>query len=396
MTALFQTHPLGRLTLANRIVMAPMTRSRNPDCIANTQTALYYSQRATAGLIVSEGTPISPEGQGYIGVPGIWSPEQVAGWQWVTDAVHGSGGVIFAQLWHVGRMSHSSLQPNQGMPVSSTNKAPAHSEKSMAFIYLEDGSAGFADPTPPRPLRTEEVARVINDYVLAAQNAIEAGFDGIEIHAANGYLIEQFINPVLNDRTDIYGGTLENRTRFLFETVDAISSAIGADRVGIRLAPNNRQFDMPEYPENEATYLYIGEELSKRGLAYIHLNDNFALGISVISDAYLQAFRKVYSGTLILAGAMTKERAQRLIADGTIDLAAFGQPFISNPDLVERLRNDRPLAKPDRATYYGGNEKGYTDYPSACRLVRFHHLAPGGHGRVGDTAQNTFGTDNQK
>lgn len=364
MTALFRTHPLGRLTLSNRIVMAPMTRSRNPDYVANTQTALYYSQRASAGLIVSEGTPISPEGQGYISVPGIWSKEQVAGWKLVTDAVHKAGGAMFAQIWHVGRMSHSTLQPNGGAPVSSTNKAPEANPKNRAFVKHPDGSEGFEDPTPPRALETDEIARVLNDYVVAAKNAIEAGFDGVEIHSANGYLIEQFINPLVNDRTDRYGGSLENRTRLLFEVVDAVSNAIGADRVGIRLSPNNRQHDMPEYPENEATYLYIAKGLATRGLAYVHLNDNFALGVSVISEDYLREFRKVYPGTLILAGAMTQERAERLIDSGTLDLAAFGQPFISNPDLVERLRKGHPLAEPERATYYGGDQHGYTDYPT--------------------------------
>lgn len=364
-TRLFQASPLGRITLANRIVMAPMTRSRNPDYVANAQTARYYSQRASAGLIVSEGTPISPEGQGYIGVPGIWSPEQVAGWRLVTDAVHAAGGAMFAQIWHVGRMSHASLQPNHGAPVSSTDQAPAESPKNRAYIYLDDGSAGFGDPTPPRRLGSEEIARVVQDYVQAGQNAIAAGFDGIEIHAANGYLIEQFINPLVNDRSDRYGGSLENRTRLLFEVVDALAEAIGADRVGIRLSPNNRQHDMPEYPDNEATYLYIAKALSARGLAYIHLNDNFALGHSVISTAFLQAFRQAYAGCVILAGAMTQERAEQLLAEGLIDLAAFGQPFISNPDLVARLRDQLPLTPPERATYYGGDEKGYTDYPTA-------------------------------
>lgn len=362
MSSLFQTHKLGKVTLSNRIVMPPMTRSRNKDYIANEQTAEYYGQRASAGLIISEGTPISPEGQGYVDVPGMWSEEQVAGWKLVTDAVHENGGVMFAQIWHVGRMSHSSLQPNGGKPVSSTNKAPAQDPKNRAFIYYEDGTSGFDDPTPPRALETTEIKRVISDYVTAAVNAVNAGFDGVEIHSANGYLIEQFINPLINDRTDNYGGSLENRTRILFEIVDAISNAIGEERVGIRLSPNNRQHDMPAYPENESTYLFIAKELSNRNLAYIHLNDNFALGSSVISEEFLRQFRKVYPGTIILAGGMTKDRAEKLVSEKIIDLAAFGQPFISNPDLVERLRNNYPLTTPDRATYYGGDSKGYTDY----------------------------------
>jgi 2,4-dienoyl-CoA reductase-like NADH-dependent reductase (Old Yellow Enzyme family) len=233
----------------------------------------------------------------------------------------------------------------------------------MAFVYLADGTPGFADPTTPRALSTAEVSRVVNDFVKAAVNAIEAGFDGIEIHAANGYLFEQFINPLINDRTDRYGGSLENRVRFLLDTVDAIAAAIGAARVGVRLAPNNRQFDMPAYADNEATYLHIARELSRRGIVYVHLNDNHAHGVSVIGEPFLRDFRQAFSGTLILAGSMTKARAERLVEDGLIDLAAFGQPFISNPDLVARLRKDIALTPPDRATYYGGGAEGYTDYP---------------------------------
>ncbi|TYL41423.1 alkene reductase [Dickeya sp. ws52] len=365
MSKLYETYQLGTYRLQNHVAMAPMTRARNANLIANEQTALYYRQRAATGLIVSEGTPVSPEGQGYIAVPGIWSDEQVTGWKLVTNAVHEEGGVIFAQIWHVGRMSHTSLQPEHGAPVSSSNKAPAKSPKTMAFINNEDGTQGFADPSEPRALETDEVARVTQDFVKAAKNAIAAGFDGIEIHAANGYLFEQFINPVINDRCDQYGGTLENRIRFLLETVDAVSDAIGPDKVGIRLAPNNRVFDMPAYPESEATYLVIAQELSKRHLAYVHLNDNFSSGSSDISEAYLREFRKAYTGTLILAGRMTKERAESLIDEGVVDMAAFGQPFIANPDLVERLQKGLPLATPNRATYYGGGSEGYTDYPKA-------------------------------
>ncbi|MBP6019715.1 MAG: alkene reductase [Burkholderiaceae bacterium] len=362
MSKLFNPYNLDSQLLRNRIVMAPMTRARRPDCIADELTALYYRQRAGAGLVVTEGTPVSPEAQGYIGVPGIWSKPQVDGWKLVTDAVHEEGGKIFAQLWHVGRMSHTSLQPNGGLPVSSSNKTPAKDPKNMAFINLADGSQSFADPSTPRPLKTEEVARVVQDFVNAAVNAMETGFDGIEIHAANGYLFEQFLNPLINDRTDGYGGSLENRARFMLRTVDGISAHIGADRVGIRLAPHNRQFDMPEYPENEASYLYLAEELSRRKIAYVHLNDNYALGTSVIGEAFLAQFRRTYTGTLILAGGMTRERALRLVKEDLIDLAAFGQPFIANPDLVERLQNEWPLITPDRATYYGGHSEGYTDY----------------------------------
>ena len=363
MTDLFQSYGFKGHRLSNRLVMAPMTRARRPDYVPNAETALYYSQRASAGLIVSEGTPVSPEGQGYINVPGIWSADQVAGWRLVTDAVHEEGGTIFAQLWHVGRMSHVSLQPDGRQPVSSTNK-PAPDPKSMAFVFLEVGSTGFAEPSVPRPLETEEVARVVLDFVRGARNAVEAGFDGVELHSANGYLFEQFLNPILNDRTDRYGGSLENRARIVLETVDAMIAAIGADRVGIRLAPFNQQFDMPVYDDDGETYLYLGRELAKRGIAYVHLNDNWAAGRSVVGEDFLRRFREAFDGTIILAGAMTLERGRRLVDEGMIDLPAFGQPFIANPDLVERLRTGAPIATPDRATYYGGGSAGYIDYPA--------------------------------
>ncbi len=363
MTDLFEPYAFAGHRLGNRISMAPMTRARRPDYIADAETASYYRQRASAGLIISEGTPVSAEGQGYINVPGIWSPEQVAGWELVTDAVHQEGATIFAQLWHVGRMSHVSLQPNGGQPVSSTN-TPARDPKSMAFVFRDDGSTGMVEPSVPRPLESSEVARVVEDFVRGARNARDAGFDGIELHAANGYLFEQFLNPVLNDRTDQYGGSIENRTRIVLETVDAIIEAIGAERVGIRLAPFNQQFDMPVYDDGGETYLFLARELTKRGIAYVHLNDNWAAGRSVIGEAFLRQFRDAFDGTLILAGAMTIERAQRLVDEGLIDLPAFGQPFIANPDLVERLRRGAPLARSDRDTWYGGGSAGYTDYPA--------------------------------
>ena len=363
--ALFRPFDLAGTALRNRIAMAPMTRARNPGTVANDLTAQYYRQRASAGLIISEGTPVSPQGQGYIDVPGVWSAEQVAGWKIVTDAVHAEQGTIFAQLWHVGRMSHQSLQPDGGQPVSASARAVAHDPRSFAFVYLDDGSRGPAHPTPPRALRTDEVPGIVGDFVRGAENAIAAGFDGIELHAANGYLFEQFLNPHTNDRQDAYGGSLANRARLILETVDAMTARIGAHRVGVRLAPNSQVFDMPAYPENEASYLYLAKELGMRGLAYVHLNDNLRHGESVLGDGFLQQFRQAYGGTLILAGGMTRERALELVEAGTIDLAAFGQPFIANPDLVERLQRGIALATPDRTTYYGGGKEGYLDYPAA-------------------------------
>ena len=314
--------------------------------------------------VVTEGTPISPEGQGYINVPGIWSAEQAQGWKLVTDAVHEAGGAIFAQLWHVGRMSHTSLQPNGAAPVSSTT-TPVRNPKFQVFTFKDDGSEGFVEPSVPRALETEEVARVTADFVQGARNADVAGFDGVELHAANGYLFEQFLNPILNDRTDRYGGSVENRTRFTLETIDALIDVLGAERVGIRLSPHNQQFDMQDYDGVEETYFYLADELAKRKVAYVHLNDNWAAGRSVIDNAFLAKFRERFPGTIILAGAMTFERAEQLVDAGIINLPAFGQPYIANPDLVERYRDDVDLAKPDRDTFYGGGSEGYVDYPRA-------------------------------
>jgi N-ethylmaleimide reductase len=367
MTSLFSPYQMAGTALANRIVMAPMTRSRNPDLIANALTAQYYAQRASAGLIVTEGTPVTPAGQGYIGVPGIWSAEQASGWKLVTDAVHAEGGRIFAQIWHVGRMSHSSLQPDGGAPVSASAVPVAESPYSFAFITLPDGTPGRAPPTPPRALGTDEVTQLVQTFADAGANAVAAGFDGIEIHAANGYLFEQFLNPNVNQRTDQYGGSRENRLRFTLEVVDALVARIGADKVGIRLAPNGFVFDMQPYDDNAATYLQLARELDARGIAYLHLSDN-GTGDGqphAISNAMLADFRAAFRPTIILAGKMTQARAQQLIDDGLIDLAGFGQPFISNPDLVARLRDGIALTEPDRETYYGGDARGYTDYPTA-------------------------------
>lgn len=367
MSTLFTPYPMAGTALANRIVMAPMTRSRNPDLVANALTAQYYAQRASAGLIVTEGTPVTPSGQGYAGVPGIWSAEQVAGWRQVTTAVHARGGRIFAQIWHVGRMSHSSLQPDGGAPWSASAVAVADSPYSMAFITLPDGSTARVAPTPPRALDTEQVQQLVQVFADAGANAIAAGFDGVEIHAANGYLFEQFLNPNVNQRSDQYGGSRDNRLRFTLEVVDALVERIGADKVGIRLSPNGFVFDMQPYADNTDTYLQLSRELDARGIAFVHLSDN-GTGDGAphaINDELLGQIRRAYTGTLILAGKMTKARAQALIDAGLIDLAGFGQPFISNPDLVARLRDDLPLAEPDRNTYYGGDAHGYTDYPKA-------------------------------
>ncbi|MEZ7829609.1 alkene reductase [Brachymonas denitrificans] len=366
MPQLFDTYPLAGRTLPNRIVMAPMTRARSPSHVPDELLATYYSQRASAGLIVTEGVPISPAAHGVLYVPGLYTPAQIAGWRTVTEAVHAEGGTIFAQLWHVGRASHASLQPNGQAPLSSTSQA---SDKIMTFALDAEGKPGFVPATPPRAMTTAEVQQTVQDFAQAAANAIEAGFDGIEIHSANGYLLEQFLNPHVNDRTDQYGAdTLENRCRFVLEVVDAIIERIGAQRTGIRFSPWGNFNDMPPYDETAQTYLYLAGEMANREVAYIHLMDQH-LGqgredVSGINLDFLQLMRAAYPrGALILAGNMTLETGNRLLEAGVLDLVGFGQPFISNPDLVARLRNGWPLAQPDRKTYYGGGAEGYTDYP---------------------------------
>jgi len=370
MIDLFAPYALKGLTLTNRFVMAPMTRSRAPEDIATEQIALHYTQRGTAGLIVSEGTPISREGQGYLFNPGIFTSAQIKGWKLVTDSVRSVGGRMFAQLWHVGRVSHTSIQDNSKAPVSSTDK-PA--QGAIAFGYTENGEPGFVATSTPRALETDEVARVVEDFAQAAANAVAAGFDGVEIHGANGYLIEQFLNPLVNDRTDRYSAkTLEDRLRFVFEVVDAVVARIGANRVGIRISPYGQLFDMPIYPQIDETYSALCAGMGEREIAYVHVMDQTHFFLAAEgSDKQEQALRELLKHcksqlgdtALILAGDMTLERAQDLLDAGLIDLAGFGQPFIANPDLVARLKNGWPLTAPDRDTYYGGGTKGYVDYP---------------------------------
>lgn len=369
MLNIFKPFQKRGLELKNRIVMAPMTRSRATDNIANEITALYYTQRASAGLIISEGMPISREGQGYLFNPGIYSHEQVKGWRLTTDSVHAVGGKIFAQLWHVGRVSHTSLQLDGAAPVSATTKI---AEDTKAFGYNDDGNPDFMPVSQPRALSTGDVKRVINDFAKAADNAIEAGFDGIEIHAANGYLFEQFLNPLVNDRNDEYSNCLENRIRFTVEVVDAIANRIGAERVGIRISPYGQLFDMPHYPDILETYEALGKELAKRRISYAHIMDQTGFFMApkeaepngVGLDQLLMKLKAAFGDTtLILAGAMTKERAQTFIDAELIDLAAFGTPFIANPDLVCRLKKGHPLSEPNKETFYGGGIEGYVDYP---------------------------------
>lgn len=368
MTELFSPFQLADLTLNNRIVMAPLTRSRAPQDVATERVALYYAQRATAGLIVSEGTPISNEGQGYLFNPGIFTREQIEGWRLTTQSVHAVGGKIFAQLWHVGRVSHTSIQAGCRAPVAPSAKRAVGA---MAFGYRDDGSAGFVESSEPRALETAEVSRVASEFAQAAANAIEAGFDGVEIHGANGYLIDQFINPLVNDRSDSYGGqTVQSRIRFALEVVDAVVARVGKGRTGIRLSPYGQAFDTPLYPDIDETYQALVAELGRRGIAYVHIMDHTrgnkdpeASSETDRFDRLIASFKPLLPETaLILAGSMTRERAEELVRGGIIDLAAFGRAFISNPDLVARLRNEWPLTEPDSATFYGGGPAGYIDY----------------------------------
>jgi len=338
-----------------------MTRARAVTCVPDDDTALYYQQRASAGLIISEGIPISREAVGFLFNPGLYTDEQEAGWKKVTDAVHAKGGRIFAQLWHVGRLSHSSLQKDHAAPVSSV---PQRAENASAYGWVDVGVPGQVAADEPTALSDRDVKRVTSDFVRAAQRAIAAGFDGIELHGANGYLFEQFVNGALNTRDDAYGGSIENRLRFLIETLDALAKEVGSNRVGVRLSPFGRLYDMRPYRDEADTWLAAAQALDTRKLAYVHLSDQLTIGAEAIPKGFASRFRSAYMGTLIVAGGFSKTSGEEAILQGEVDLIGFGRPFIANPDLVERLQNDWPLAVADRATFYGlHGAKGYTDYP---------------------------------
>ncbi|WP_412103505.1 alkene reductase [Stappia stellulata] len=361
MTTLFSALDMQGLVLPNRIVMAPMTRARTdqPGNVPNAMMADYYAQRASAGLIVSEATQISPQGQGYSFTPGIHSRAQIAGWRGVTDAVHAAGGRMFLQLWHVGRMSHESFHPD-GRPVAPSALSPDAS----VWVADPETGAGRMVPSPlPRALETDEIPAIVDQFRQAAANAADAGFDGVEIHGANGYLIDQFLRRSSNIRTDRYGGPQENRIRFLVEVAEAVAGEIGAGRTGIRLSPYITQRNM-EDAEIIPTILRAAREIERIGLAYIHLSEADWEDAPVIPERFRNDLRAAYSGTLIVAGKYDKPRAERILAEGLADLVAFGRPFIANPDLPERLRTDSPLAAFDPATLFGGGAQGYSDYPA--------------------------------
>ena len=364
---LFDHYALNALPLKNRIVMPPMTRSRaGAGDVATDMMADYYAQRASAGLIISEGTQISQQGQGYAWTPGIYSDAQIAGWKKVTDAVHKAGGKIFAQLWHVGRVSHTVLQPGGAAPVSSSAiQAPGV----KVFVEVEgrgpeNGVGEMVQHDMPRALTLEEIPAIVNDYAQAARNAIAAGFDGIELHGANGYLINQFIDSQANLRDDEYGGSLQNRLRFMREVVTAVSAAIGKERVGIRLAPLTTLMGSKD-DTPEATYLAAASVLNELGIAYIHIAEADWEDAPVMPAAFKEALRIIFHGTLIYSGKYTKIRAEEALANGWADLIGFGRPFIANPDLPHRLKNDLPLNAPIKETFFGGGKEGYLDYPAS-------------------------------
>lgn len=353
---LFQPFVLGDLHLRNRVVMAPLTRNRaiGGGEAPNELMAEYYRQRSGAGLIVSEATQISQQGQGYIFTPGIYADEQVRGWRLVTDAVHEAGGTIFVQLWHVGRVSHVSLQAGGGAPVAPS----AIRANTKTFI-----ATGFADVSEPRALELSEIPGVVADYAKAAANALAAGFDGVEIHAANGYLLDQFQKDGSNHRTDCYGGSIENRCRLTLEVVDAITKILPPGRVGIRLSPVSPANDaLDSHPQ--PLFDHLVRELSARKLLYIHVIEGATGGARDIAPFDFAALRKGFSGAYMANNGYSRQLAINAVASGAADLVAFGRPFISNPDLVERLRLDAPLNELDRATLYGGGAEGYTDYPA--------------------------------
>lgn len=359
--ALFQPIQLGSLSLKNRIVMPPMTRSRasQPGNVANDMMATYYAQRAEAGLIVAEGTQISPMGQGYAWTPGIYSPEQIAGWKKVTDAVHEKGGVIFAQLWHVGRVTHPDNIGGEQPISSSALKA----ENVKVFIDNGTDEPGFVDVVEPREMTKQDIKNVIEEYRQAALNAIEAGFDGVELHAANGYLVNQFIDSEANNRTDEYGGSIENRLRFLGEVVEAMTQAIGTKRVGVRLAPfTSLNGTVDSTPVD--TYTAAAALLEKLNVVYIHIAEVDWDDAPDTPHDFKTAVREAYKGTLIYAGRYNAEKAQHAIESGLADMIGFGRPFVANPDLPSRIKHGYPLAEHDPATLFGGNEKGLVDYPA--------------------------------
>jgi N-ethylmaleimide reductase len=354
MTDLFSPVSLGSIQLKNRMVMAPLTRNRaGTGNVPTDLNALYYQQRASAGLIITEATPISAMAHGYPATPGIHTPAQVEGWKKVVQAVHAQGGKIVLQLWHVGRISHPSLLPGNALPVAPSAIKPA----GQAFTYQ-----GLQDFVTPRALELAELPGIVADYAAATKHALEAGFDGVEVHAANGYLLDQFLRDGSNKRTDQYGGSLENRSRLLLEVVNAVIAVAGADKVGVRISPLNPFNDMAD-SNPQALFNHVAEVLSPLGLAYLHAVEG-GMGGGEVAPFDFNVLRKHFKGPYIANLAYDKAKGNAAIASGHADAIAYGVPFLANPDLVERFRHDAPLNTPDQASFYGGTEKGYTDYPT--------------------------------
>jgi N-ethylmaleimide reductase len=364
MTTLFDPLQMGALALPNRIVMAPLTRNRAPGAIPTPLMATYYAQRASAGLLITEATAITHQGQGYADVPGLYGTEQLDGWKRVTKAVHDAGGRIVVQLWHVGRVSHRELQPGGGAPV-----APSAITAKTKTVLIRDGVPTFVDTSEPRALRSEELPGIVQDYRHAAMNAMAAGFDGVEIHAANGYLIDQFLKTGSNQRTDDYGGSIANRARLLVEVVTAVTDAIGGARTGIRLSPVTPANDVVD-ADPQPLFAHVVKQIAPMGLAYLHLIEGATGGPRELPErpfdyaALKAAYRAAGGqGAWMVNNGYDLTLAQQALADGA-DLVAFGKAYIANPDLVARLKAGGPFNAPDKTTFYGGGEKGYTDYPA--------------------------------
>jgi N-ethylmaleimide reductase len=347
---------IGSVEVKNRVVMSPMTRCRAIGNIPNELMAKYYTQRSGAGLIITEGTSPSPNGLGYARIPGIYSKQQVEGWKMITSEVHKNNGKIFVQLMHTGRISHPLNMP-EGAQILAPSAVKATGQMWTDTEMMQDFPV-------PKEMTTEDILKTKAEYLNAAKNALDAGFDGVELHGANGYLLEQFLSPISNIRKDNYGGSIENRSRFIIEVVTAIAGTIGKGKTAVRLSPYGVASDMPHYPEIDATYIYLSEQLNKLGIAYIHLVDHSALGAPVVPIALKKIIQENFKNSIILSGGYDKQRAETDIQSGLADLVAFGRPFINNPDLVERFRNNWPLSQNlHMDLFYTADEKGYTDYP---------------------------------
>ncbi|HUY84288.1 MAG TPA: alkene reductase [Steroidobacteraceae bacterium] len=366
MPSLFDPIRFGAIEAANRVVMAPLTRDRaGPDQVPTPLMATYYGQRASAGLIVTEATQISPSAQGYLDTPGIHSAAQIAGWRRVCDTVHAKGGKIVLQLWHVGRISHLSLQPGGAQPVSSTSR------QARTKTYT---AKGFEEVSAPRALERIEIAGVVENYARAARNASTAGFDGVEVHSANGYLLEQFLRDSINDRHDEYGGPQEHRVRFPVEVMAAVAAEVGADRTGLRISPVTPANDAGQDSDAQGLFQLYLDRLAPLRLAFVHVIEGATGGARDVAPFDYEALRRRFKsanpgGAWIVNNGYTRAMAIDAVASGHADLVAFGKPFIANPDLVRRLRLDAPLNAPVTSTFYGGGAQGYTDYPTLAETA---------------------------